>query len=29
MMLRRISEPKREDVRGSWGKLHDEEFHNL
>jgi hypothetical protein len=28
-MLRRISEPKRDEMVGCWGKLHDEEFHNL
>jgi hypothetical protein len=29
MILRRIFKPKREDLRGRRGKLHDEEFHNL
>jgi hypothetical protein len=28
-VLRRIFGPKRVDVTGSWGKLHDEELHNL
>lgn len=28
-MLRRIFDPKVENVRGIWGKLQDEEFHNL
>jgi hypothetical protein len=27
--LRRIYGPKREDVTGSWRKLHNEELHNL
>jgi hypothetical protein len=25
----RLSEPKREEVTGSWRKLHNEELHNL
>jgi hypothetical protein len=28
-MLRRISEPKRDEVMGGWRKLYDEEHHNL
>jgi hypothetical protein len=28
-VLRRIFVPKREEVAGSWGKLHNEELHNL
>jgi hypothetical protein len=28
-MKRRISGPKREEVRGGWRKLHNEEFSNL
>jgi len=28
-MLRRIFEPKREEMVGDWRKLHDEELHNL
>jgi hypothetical protein len=28
-VLRRIFEPKREEVAGGWRKLHNEEFHNL
>jgi hypothetical protein len=28
-VLRRISGPKRDEVRESWGKLHNEELHNL
>jgi hypothetical protein len=28
-VLRRISGPKREKVRGGWRKLHNEEFHNM
>jgi hypothetical protein len=28
-MLRRIFGPKRDEVIGSWGKLHNEELHNL
>jgi len=27
--LRRIFEPKREEVVGGWTKLHNEELHNL
>jgi hypothetical protein len=25
---RRIFKPKRDKVRGGWGKVHNEEFHN-
>jgi hypothetical protein len=28
-VLRRIFIPEREEIRGGWGKLHDEELHNL
>jgi hypothetical protein len=28
-VLRRISGPKRDEVRGGWRKLHNEELHNL
>jgi hypothetical protein len=28
-VLRRIFGPKRDDVRGDWRKLHNEELHNL
>jgi hypothetical protein len=28
-MLRRIFGPKREEVAGGWGRLHNEELHNL
>jgi hypothetical protein len=28
-VLRRIFEPKRDEVTGSWRKLHNEELHNL
>jgi hypothetical protein len=28
-VLRRILEPKRDEVTGEWKKLHDEKFHNL
>jgi hypothetical protein len=28
-LLRRIFEPKRVEVTGSWRKLHNEELHNL
>jgi hypothetical protein len=28
-VLRRIFGPKRDEVSGGWGKLHDEEIHNL
>jgi hypothetical protein len=28
-VLRRIFEPKRDDVTGDWRKLHNEEFYNL
>jgi hypothetical protein len=28
-VLRRIFEPKREEVAGDWGRLHNEELHNL
>jgi hypothetical protein len=28
-MLRRIFGPKRDEVTGSWRKLHNEELHNL
>jgi hypothetical protein len=28
-VLRRIFEPKREEVMGDWRKLHNEELHNL
>jgi hypothetical protein len=28
-MLRRIFGPKRDEVRGDWRKLHNEELHNL
>jgi hypothetical protein len=27
--LRRIFEPKRDEVMGGWGKLHTEELHDL
>jgi hypothetical protein len=27
--LRRIFEPKREEVAGGWRRLHNEELHNL
>jgi hypothetical protein len=29
MVLRRIFGPKRDEVTGNWGKLHNEELHNL
>jgi hypothetical protein len=29
MVLRRIFEPKRDEVTGEWRKLHSEELHNL
>jgi hypothetical protein len=29
MVLRRIIEPKRDEVTGEWRKLHSEELHNL
>jgi hypothetical protein len=29
MVVRRIFEPKRDEVIGGWGKLHNEELHNL
>jgi hypothetical protein len=29
MMLRRIFRPKREEVKGGWRRLHNEELHNL
>jgi hypothetical protein len=28
-VLRRIFEPRRDDVTGDWRKLHNEELHNL
>jgi hypothetical protein len=28
-VLRRIFGPKREEVKGEWRKLHNDEFHNL
>jgi hypothetical protein len=28
-VVRRIFEPKRDEVTGEWRKLHSEEFHNL
>jgi hypothetical protein len=28
-MLRKIFEPKRDEVTGGWGKLHNEKLHNL
>jgi hypothetical protein len=28
-MLRRRSEPKRDEMEGGWRKLHNEELHNL
>jgi hypothetical protein len=28
-VLRRIFEPKKEEVAGGWSKLHNEELHNL
>jgi len=28
-VLRRIFEPKREEVKGDWRRLHNEELHNL
>jgi hypothetical protein len=28
-MLRRIFEPERDEVKGAWRKLHNEELHNL
>jgi len=28
-VLKRIFEPKREEVSGSWRRLHNEEVHNL
>jgi hypothetical protein len=28
-VLRRIFEPKRDEVTGRWRKLHNEELHNL
>jgi hypothetical protein len=28
-VLRRIFGPKRDEVTGEWGKLHNEELHNL
>jgi hypothetical protein len=28
-VLRRIFGPKRDEVRGEWRKLHNEELHNL
>jgi hypothetical protein len=28
-VLRRIFGPKRDEILGGWGKLHNEEFHNL
>jgi hypothetical protein len=28
-VLRRIFGPKREEVAGGWGRLHNEELHNL
>jgi hypothetical protein len=28
-VLKRIFIPDREEIRGSWGKLHHEELHNL
>jgi hypothetical protein len=28
-LLRKIHMPKREEVTGVWGKLHNEELHNL
>jgi hypothetical protein len=29
MVLRRIFDPKRDEVTGDWGKLPNEELHNL
>jgi hypothetical protein len=29
VLLRRIFEPKRDEVTGGWRKLHNEELHNL
>jgi hypothetical protein len=29
MVLKRISRPKSDEVRGEWRKLHSEELHNL
>jgi hypothetical protein len=29
MVLRRILDPKRDEVIGSWRKVHNEEVHNL
>jgi hypothetical protein len=29
MLLRKIFGPKRDEVRGGWRKLHNEELHNL
>jgi hypothetical protein len=29
MVLRRIFEPKRDEVTGEWRKLHNEELHDL
>jgi hypothetical protein len=29
MVLRRIFGPKREEVKGGWRRLHNEELHNL
>jgi hypothetical protein len=28
-LLRRVFGPKRDEVTGEWGRLHNEEFHNL
>jgi hypothetical protein len=28
-VLRRIFETKRDEVTGAWGKIHNEELHNL
>jgi hypothetical protein len=28
-MLRRLSEPKRDEVMGDWRKLHNEKLHSL
>jgi hypothetical protein len=29
IVLRRIFGPRRDEVAGGWGKLHNEELHNL
>jgi hypothetical protein len=28
-MLKRTFEPKKDEMTGEWGKLHNEELHNL